>query len=176
MSNPESKISELLRTSLEKIREAVDANTVVGEPVWNDEEVAVLPVSKVSVGTASGGLDRFAKNVAGAQKEGAPPPKGDSFGGGGGIGVTVNPIGFLVIKTGGSVEFLSIAAAGSSSTAVNVLDTVAEFLDRSPELLAKVKNIFKGDKSSTDEPPATDAPESESSSPAKEKKPLKKKE
>lgn len=89
MSVPESKISELIRTSLEKIKEAVDVNTVVGEPVWNEGGITVIPVSKVSVGTASGGLDRFSKNVVSSEKKNG---EGEgSFGGGGGIGVTVNP-------------------------------------------------------------------------------------
>ena len=142
MSAPESKISELIRTSLEKIKEAVDINTVVGEPVWNEGGITVIPVSKVSVGTASGGLDRFSKNVASSEKKNG---EGEgSFSGGGGIGVTVNPLGFLVIKETGSVEFISIAAASSASTAVSIVDTVADFLGRSPELIDKVKKIFKG--------------------------------
>lgn len=82
MSVPESKISELIRTSLEKIKEAVDVNTVVGEPVWNEGGITVIPVSKVSVGTASGGLDRFSKNVVSSEKKNG---EGEgSFGGGAG--------------------------------------------------------------------------------------------
>ena len=143
---PESKISELIRTSLEKIREVVDVNTVVGEPVWNQGGITVIPVSKVSVGTASGGLDGFGKNLPANQKNGSE--RQTAFGGGGGIGVTVNPLGFLVIKETGLVEFISIASASSASTAVTIVDTVSDFLDRSPELIEKLKNIFKPEGSS----------------------------
>lgn len=147
MSIPESRISELIRTSLEKIREVVDVNTVVGEPVWNEKGITVIPVSKLSVGTASGGLDRFSKNVASPEKPGdkaGSEKPGGSFGGGGGIGVNVTPLGFLVIKESGNVEFLSIAASSTASTAVTIVDTVSDFLDRSPELIEKLKKIFKG--------------------------------
>lgn len=68
--------------------------------------------------------------------------------------MTVNPLGFLVIKETGSVEFISIAAASSASTAVSIVDTVADFLGRSPELIDKVKKIFKGNKEDGEsEPP-----------------------
>ena len=137
----ESKVSEIIRESLGKIKDVVDVNTVVGEPIYSDAGVTIIPVSKVSVGTASGGLDRFQKNVAGSDKKAAD--KGDSFGGGGGIGMSVSPVGFLVIKPNNQVEFLSVAAANTASTAISIVDTVADFVDRSPELVDKFKSIFK---------------------------------
>mgnify|MGYP001668242330 CR=1 FL=1 len=78
----------LLATTIENVKSMVDVSTVIGEPVHTDDGITLLPVSKVTYGFASGGSDF--------------PTKSDKelFGGGGGAGVTVIPIAFLIIKDG----------------------------------------------------------------------------
>ena len=81
----ENKIPEIIRSSLENIRSMVDANTVVGEPISTAPGTTIIPISKVSVGFAGGGNDYAGKNAQASGK--------NNFGGAGGSGVTVKPVG-----------------------------------------------------------------------------------
>ena len=96
MSENNHPINEVLQTTMNKIREMVDANTVVGQPIVTQDGVTLIPVSKLSFGFATGGSD-FGK---------AQPW---CFGGGAGAGVNVMPIAFLIVKDG-SVRLLPVSA------------------------------------------------------------------
>lgn len=116
----ENKIQGIMDTTLEKIRAMVDADTVIGDPICQGD-ITLLPVSKVSFGLASGGSD-----FAG---------KGNSplFGGGGGAGVSITPIAFIVIK-GTDVKMLQIYKDESAANkAIGML----------PELFEKISGLFK---------------------------------
>ena len=83
-----SNVEGLMGVSVEKIRDLVDANTVVGTPIQLGDGVTLIPVSKVSYGFASGGTD-------------LPTQKpGDLFGGGAGAGIHITPVAFLTVKNG----------------------------------------------------------------------------
>ena len=125
----ENKIPEIIRSSMENIRSMVDANTVVGDPIVTGS-TTIIPISKISVGIASGGLDYNPK------KEDAPRPQ--NFGGGGGTGLTVNPIGFLVIDGDGGVEFISVSHKGKPDP----VDQLADLVERTPTIISKIKDIF----------------------------------
>ena len=119
-------VGDLMGETMAKIREMVDVNTVVGEPI-QAEGVTILPISKVSVGFASGGTDLALKN----QKS----DTNNAFGGAGGASVKVTPVAFLVIRED-NVRLLPVAlpAAGAADRLVELLpdflDRVSEFLDR----------------------------------------------
>ena len=81
----ENKLQEIIRTSLESIRSLVDANTIIGEPYITQTGVTIIPVSKISVGFATGGLDYSGKNEAVALS------KLQNFGGAGGTGLRPEP-------------------------------------------------------------------------------------
>ena len=135
----ESKLNEIIRSSLASIREVIDANTIIGEPiqVGNGTGTVIIPVSRVSMGYASGGVDYFGKS--------APSDKGlSNFGGGGGTGVSVHPVGFLVVKNDGSVEMLNINSSSDTG------DAIATLIEKSPEYFAKIKAFFKKDKEDAD--------------------------
>ena len=135
----ESKLNDIIKTSLESIRTMIDANTIIGEPINTTNDTVIIPVSKVSLGYASGGVDYASKNAnQNADKL--------NFGGGGGTGITVNPIGFLVIDKEGKVELLSIS---NSATQDPTSSAIATLIDRSPDIVNKIKSIFskKEDKS-----------------------------
>ena len=132
--NP-SKQTEIIQSTLEQLKEIVDVNTVMGTPIETAAGVTIIPVTKVSVGLATAGLDYFSKNLP----EKLQDASASSFAGGGGSGVSVQPVGFLVVKPNGSVELLSVAAAANASTGAGMLDTAIEFIERSPELIAKLK-------------------------------------
>ncbi len=136
----ENKIPEIIRSSMENIRSMVDANTVIGDPIQTEAGVTILPISKVAVGIASGGLDYNPKKDA--------QPRPQNFGGGGGTGLTVSPVGFLVIDKLGSVEFISVNQKGKPDP----VDQIADLVERTPDIIAKIKDIFsKEPKDDSDE-------------------------
>ncbi len=113
------KLPNMLNDTIAKLREMVDANTVVGAPITLPDGVSVIPVSNVSVGFAGGGSDFVSKN----------PNAGDNpFGGGVGAGVKVTPVAFLVIKDG-SVRVLPVAVP-ANTTVDRLVDMVPDTLDR----------------------------------------------
>ena len=114
-------LSEMMQESMDKVREMVDSNTIVGEPIQTPDGVTLIPVSRLSFGFASGGSDFAAKN----QK----PETKNSFGGGSGAGVKVEPVAFLVVKDG-FVRLLPVAPPPAS--------TVDRVIDAAPDLFDKV--------------------------------------
>lgn len=122
----ENKLQEMIRTSLESIRAMVDANTVVGAPIETPAGTTVIPISKVSVGYASGGLD--SKKIE--EKK--------MFAGGGGTGLTVQPVCFLAVHADGNVEMIPLGGDGSTDT----VDKIADIIEKTPDILSKIKSIF----------------------------------
>ena len=122
MSN---SLPNMLENTIAKIRDMVDVNSVVGEPITTPDGVTIIPVSKVSVGFGGGGSDFVSKN---ANKQENP------FGGGAGGGVKITPIAFLIIKDG-SVRMLPVAAPANTTAdrlvemVPDVLDKVSNFID-----------------------------------------------
>lgn len=135
----ESRLNNVINTSLGNIKQIIDVNTVVGEPIATAGGTVIIPVSKVSLGFASGGVDYFGKNVQ-------PSDKTSSFGGGGGTGITLTPVGFLVTKADGSVEYMPVTTAsggaGGVAPAEDKVDTIISFIERSPELIEKIKALI----------------------------------
>jgi sporulation protein YtfJ len=121
-------ISDLMNTTMEKIRDMMDANTVVGKPI-EAGGVTVIPVCKISIGYGSGGSDFAQKN----QK----PDRDNAFGGGAGMGVNITPISFLVIRDG-NVRMVSVDQP--ESTAVErVIELVPEVVDKVGSAIGKKK-------------------------------------
>lgn len=112
-------IGELITTTMQKIREIADVNTIVGQPI-HAEGVTIIPISKLSIGFASGGSDFATKN----QK----PDSDNAFGGGGGAGVNLTPVAFLVVK-GDTVKLMPVAPA-PGSTVDRVVEMVPEVIDK----------------------------------------------
>ncbi len=112
-------IGDLMSTTMQKLREMVDVNTIVGEPI-HAEGVTLIPISKVSMGFASGGSDFTTKN----QK----PEADNSFGGGSGAGINIIPVAFLIVK-GDSVKLLPVAQP-AGSTVDRVVEMVPEVIDK----------------------------------------------
>ena len=149
----ESKLSEVIRTSLANIKDLVDVNTVIGDPIRTDNGTTIIPVSKISMGFASGGIDYFGKNAA-------PDPKNQNFGAGGGTGVTVSPLGFLIIKPDGDVELLNVAYPTGPAAAPDMIESVSQLIERSPEILHRLKSVFsKEKKGETDDFTRDDTPQ-----------------
>ena len=129
----ENKIPEIIRSSIENIRSMVDANTMVGDPINTPAGTVIIPISKISVGIASGGVDYANKQES--------PARPQNFGGGGGTGLTVAPVGFLVVDSDGDVEFINVSQKGKPDP----VDQIADFVERTPDIIAKIKDIFSKD-------------------------------
>lgn len=118
-------LPNMLDNTIAKIREMVDANSVVGEPIVTADGVTIVPISKISIGLGGGGSDFVSKN---------PNPHENPFGGGVGAGVKVTPVAFLVIKEG-SVRMLPVAAPANTTVdrlvemVPDTLDKIAAFVD-----------------------------------------------
>ena len=126
----ENKIPEIIRSSMENIRSMVDANTVVGEPINTTAGTVIIPISEISVGIASGGVDYNPK------KDSQPRPQ--NFGGGGGTGLSITPVGFLTVDKNGNVDMVNVGQSNSGT-----IDQIADLLERSPEIIEKLKTVFK---------------------------------
>ena len=111
--------SNMLENAIAKIREMVDVNSVIGDPITTPDGTTIIPVSKVSVGFGGGGSDFVSKNL---NKQENP------FGGGAGGGVKINPVAFLIIKDG-SVRMLPVAAP-ANTTADRIVEMVPDVLDK----------------------------------------------
>ena len=111
------KLPNMLENTIQKIREMVDVNSVIGEPINTADGVTIIPVSKVSVGFGGGGSDFVNKN-------GAENP----FGGGVGGGVKVTPICFLIVKDG-NVRMMPVATP-ANTTADRVVEMIPDTLDK----------------------------------------------
>ena len=122
-------IGSLMDTTMNKIKEMIDVNTIIGEPITAPDGTLIIPVSKVSYGFASGGSDLPTK------KENK-----DCFGGGSGAGVTIQPVAFLSVYKG-NVKLIPIEKFdGASDRIVGMI----------PDMIDKVKEVFKKDKKKTD--------------------------
>ncbi|MDD6225176.1 MAG: GerW family sporulation protein [bacterium] len=142
-------INGLMQTTMQKIKEMVDVNTIVGDPITSPDGTIIIPVSKVSYGFASGGSDFPTKKE---NKE--------CFGGGSGAGVSISPVAFLVVYQG-KVELVPLEKFdGAADRVVGMV----------PEIMDKITSLFKKDKNTKkQETKSESAPEKEVAS---EDKPL----
>ena len=129
----ENRIPEIIRSSMENIRSMFDANKIVGDPITTPQGTTIIPISKISMGIAASGFDYNPK------KEAQPRPQ--NFGGGGGTGISVNPIGFLIVDADGDVEFINVSQKGKPDP----VDQIADLVERTPDIISKIKDIFTKD-------------------------------
>lgn len=115
----ENNIKGILDVTMEKLKGMINADIITGNPIVVDG-ITMVPVSRVSYGLATGGSDFPSKTGQ------------DLFGGGGGAGVSVVPVAFIVIKDG-KVKMLPI---------YNELNTVEKAISMAPELIDKAKELF----------------------------------
>lgn len=141
MASSENKLQEIIQSSLENIRSMIDANTVIGNPISTPSGTVIIPVSKISMGFASGGMDFNGKN------EEAMRARLQNFGGGGGTGLSIAPVGFLVVGADGNVDMINVGMEAQNGA----IEQVAGVIERSPEIIAKIKTIFVKDKDKDEE-------------------------
>ncbi len=127
----QSKVDNLMDSSMKNLHELVDVNTIIGEPINAADGIVIIPVSKVSFGFASGGSDFPNKK---------PNSTAELFGGGSGGGVTITPIAFLVVANG-DVKILHIST--SSNTADKMVNMVPDVIDKISGIVEKASQDKK---------------------------------
>ena len=120
-------IGELMETTMQKIREMVDVNTVIGQPIGPVDGITLIPVSKVSFGFASGGSDFNTKHQT----------ANANFGGGSGAGVKITPVAFVIVKDG-AVRIMNVDPPAAT--------TVDRIVEMTPEIIDKVSDLIKKEK------------------------------
>ncbi len=118
-----SSAAGILESTIEKVKDLVNVSTIIGMKV--DGGVTIIPVSKVTYGFASGGSDFPSKSNQ------------DIFGGGGGAGVTILPVAFLVIDAYGNVDVKHITAFDNA--AERIVGLVPEMFDKVSNAVNKAK-------------------------------------
>lgn len=121
MENLEKKtpLNDMMDTAMGKIREMVDSNSIIGEPITTPDGVTVIPISRVSFGFGTGGGDYGTAKT--------------NFGGGAGAAVKVDPVAFLIVKDG---------VTRVMPVAVPAVATVDRVLDLVPEVMGRVENFI----------------------------------
>ena len=123
----EKPIVDMMSVTLQKIKEMVDVNTIIGQAITAPDGTTIIPLSKLCFGFASGGSDFSGKNSGGEQ----------NFGGGSGAGINIIPVAFLVVSNG-NVKLLPV-----SPPAGNTIDRVVEMV---PSVVDKITEMFGKDK------------------------------
>ena len=131
----EHPIEGLMKTAMESIKEMVDVNTVVGDPVETPDGTVIIPISRVACGFGAGGGEFESQGQGdGGQEEQTP-----FFGGGSGGGVSVQPVGFLVVGQG-QIWLMPVDS--------NVI--YDRLLDVAPQLLAQLQSMCRRERHNTE--------------------------
>ena len=117
----DNEISAVMTATMSKIKEMVDTNTVVGEPITTPDDITLIPLSRVSFAFASGGMKEN-KNGVGC---------------GSGAGVKVEPMGFLIVKDG-NVRMLNVMPP-ASNTFDRLIDMTPQVIDRIDQFIDQRK-------------------------------------
>ena len=138
----EHPIEGLMLTAMNSIRDMIDVNTIIGEPIETSNDIIIIPISKVGFGFAAGGSEFRGETIeeySKKDKEEAIQYK-LPFGGGSGAGVSISPVAFIIVQ-GENVKLLP----------VNHTSAVDKLLDYIPDLLEKANNIFNKEKEKNNE-------------------------
>lgn len=124
----EHPINGLMQTAMQSIKDMVDVNTIVGEPVESKDGTVIIPISKVSFGFGAGGSDFGQKNV------GNPDA---NFGGGSGGGASIEPVAFMVV---GQEQIKLMPIEKNTSPVEDIIDSVPTLLDKVIKAIKKKKD------------------------------------
>ena len=116
-----------MTNTMSKIRDMIDVNTVVGDPITTPNGATIIPVTKVSIGYGSGGSDFSMKST--------PANRENPFGGGAGAGIKITPVAFLVIR-GDNVRMLPVAEPASTSMD-RLIELLPDLIDKGESYLAQ---------------------------------------
>ncbi len=122
----ENRMSDIIKASLEGIKSFSDLESAIGNAITTPSGVTVIPVSKVSMGIATGGVDYGERRSSINQ----------NFGGGGGSGLSITPIAFLTVGRDAEVNIIHINSSGSQ------IEKITDLIEKSPEIIDKIKTVL----------------------------------
>ncbi|MBS4539959.1 GerW family sporulation protein [Clostridium sp. D2Q-11] len=131
---PNHPIEGLMNTTMESLKEMVDVNTIVGDPVETPDGLVIIPISKVSLGFASGGTEFNGKEKSKENNEENSSKL--PFGGGSGAGISVQPVAFIVVGNG-QMKLLPVDQGS------NILNNILDFI---PKVSQNLQHKFKNNK------------------------------
>ncbi len=123
---PENKMSDIIKASMDGIKSFTDMETVIGNAITTPNGVTVIPVSKVAMGIATGGVDYGSERSSHSQ----------NFGGGGGTGLSITPIAFLTVGRDANVNIIHINSSGGE------VERIANLIERSPDIIEKIRSAL----------------------------------
>ncbi|KQL53296.1 spore protein [Heyndrickxia shackletonii] len=129
-------IEGLMTAAMENLKEMIDVNTIIGDPVETPDGSVILTVSKVGFGFAAGGSQFNANGKSHASEQSQGQQGGGSglpFGGGSGGGVSITPIAFLIVNSSG-VKMLHL------DESTHLLEKI---LDVAPSVVDKIQSMIK---------------------------------
>lgn len=121
----ETKMSDIIRASMEGIKSFTDMDTVIGNAINTPSGVTVIPVSKVTMGIATGGIDYGTKRLSYPQ----------NFGGGGGTGLSITPVAFLTVGRDADINLIHLNEGSD-------IEKITSIIEHSPEIIAKIKSVL----------------------------------
>lgn len=134
-------IEGLMTTAMNSIKDMIDVNTIIGDPIQSSNDIVIIPISKVSFGFAAGGsefsgetIDEYSKRNKEEQIQYRLP-----FGGGSGAGVTINPVAFIVINK----DNVKLIPVNHSSILDKLIDYVPDLLEKTSQIMSKCINEKK---------------------------------
>lgn len=137
-------IEGLMQTTMESIKEMVDVNTIVGDPVESPDGLVIIPISRVSFGFASGGGEYSGGKKNDSESEGEEGGSGKlPFAGGSGAGVSVQPVAFIVV---GNDQIKLLPVDQGSNIINNIIDTIPKFANGVQNLMKSKGNKRSGKK------------------------------
>ncbi|HEX2954266.1 MAG TPA: GerW family sporulation protein [Bacillota bacterium] len=125
---PEHPIEGLMKTTMESLKEMVNVNTILGDPVETPDGNVIVPVSRVTFGFAAGGSEFSSNNQGEKDKRNSEDnnPSDLPFGGGSGAGITVNPVAFLVVGK----EQTKLLPVDSNIMVDRIIEAVPQLFDK----------------------------------------------
>lgn len=123
----ENKMSDIIKASMDGIKSFTDMETVIGNAITTPSGVTVIPVSKVAMGIATGGIDYGNKKERHEQ----------NFGGGGGTGLAITPVAFLTVGRDAEINLIHINSSGA-----NDVERITNLIENSPAIIEKIKSVL----------------------------------
>ncbi len=123
----ENNMSEMIKSSLDGVKNITDSDMSIGNAIYTPSGVTLIPISKISIGIASGGIDYNSKRNQNSQ----------NFGGGGTTGVSVTPVAFLTVDKNSKIDLITLAEKKDSD-----ISRFSALFERSPEIIEKIKKIL----------------------------------
>ena len=120
-------MSEIIKTSLDGIKGFADMDSAFGNAINTPSGVTIIPVSKITLGFASGGLDFTGKRFASDK----------NFGGGGGTGISITPLAFIAVGKNAEVSMIPIGDSSDSN-----IEKLLSLIERAPEIIERIKGAL----------------------------------